>query len=110
DSIEAGEQERGECEIWIRRRIRRTKLDPFRFRTRRICRDANRSGTIARGVSEIDRRLEPGHEPLVTIRRWIGQASERGRMFQNPADEKQCQVAQPGVTVAGEERFVAVPK
>src|ERR1700722_1104905 len=31
-------------------------------------------------------------------------------MFQNPANEKKRQIAEPGVTISGEERFIAVPK
>ena len=110
DSIETGEKHRGEGEIRIRRRIGRAELDPFRFRTRRIGRNSNRSGTIARGIGEIDRRFESGDEPLVAVGGRIRQAGERRRMFQNSADEKERHLAQAGVTVAGKERFVVFPK
>ena len=72
--------------------------------------DANRGGTIARGVGEIDGRFESGHEPLVAVGGWIRQAGERGCVFQNSADEKQRQLAQPRVTVSGKQRFAIFPK
>ena len=52
--------------------IRRAELDPFRFRIRRIGRNADRGGTIPRGVGEIDRRFESGNEPLVAVRGRVG--------------------------------------
>ena len=70
------QQQRGEGEIRIRRRIRRAKLDPLRFRIRRVSRNADRRRTIARGIGEINRRLESGHEPLVAVGGRIGDAGQ----------------------------------
>src|SRR2546423_622758 len=74
DSIEPREQQRAECQIRIRRRIGRAELDPFCFRTWRIGWNPNRGGTIACGISEIDRRFESRDESLVTVRGRIGEA------------------------------------
>ena len=110
DSIEAGEQERGERDVRIRCGVRRAELDSLRFRIRGVSWNADGGGTIPRGISEVDRCFESGDEALVTVRSRVRDASERGRVFQNSANEKERHIAQPGVTVAGEERFVAIPK
>src|ERR1017187_2951319 len=48
NSIESGEQQRGEGDVRIGRCIRRAKFDSLRFRVRGVGRNADRGGTIAR--------------------------------------------------------------
>src|ERR1022692_3167047 len=81
NSIESGEQQRGEGDVRIGRCIRRAEFDSLRFRIRGVSRNANRGGTIARGVGEVDWRFESWDEALVTIGGRICYAGERGRVF-----------------------------
>ena len=110
DPVEARQQHRRAGQVQIRRRVRRAELDPLRLRDWRIGRDSDCGRAIPCGVGEIHRRLESRHQPLVAIRRRVGDRGERRRMLDDSADVKQRHLAQPGVTVPGKERFVAFPE
>src|SRR5262245_11276222 len=110
DSIETGKKHRREGEIWICRGVRGAKFNAFCFRTGRISRNSDRGGSIARGIREIDRRLEARDEALVAVGSWICQARERRRVLQNSADEKECGFTEAGVTVPRKKRFLIFPK
>ena len=110
DSIESGKKHRREGKIGISSGVRCTEFDALCFRAWRIGRNSNGGGAIAGRISEIDRRFEPGNEPLVAVGSWVRQAGERRRMFQNPANEKERRVAEAGITVPRKKRLFGVPK
>ena len=110
DSIETGQEQGGERQVRICRGIGCPKLNPFRFWIRRVGRNPNRRGTVPRGISEVDRRFESGHEPLVAVCGGIRQASERRRVPQNSTDEEERHLTQARVAVPSEKRFPIFPE
>jgi hypothetical protein len=90
---------RGEGDVRISRWIGGAELDALRLRIRGVGRNADRGGTVSRGVSEVDRRFKAGDEALVAVRRWIRDAGQRGRVLKNAADEEERHLAKAGVTI-----------
>src|SRR6185369_11682000 len=109
-AVETSQQHRRKCEIRIARRIGWTKLEPLQFRIRREHRNANRRRTITRRVREIHRRLETRYETFVAVRRRRRKSHDRRRVFQQSTDVVACEIRESCIAVAGEERFLTLPK
>ena len=90
DPVEPRHQHGGEGEIGIAGRIGRAELGPLRLRTRRIGRDADRGGAIARRVGQVDGRLEAGNQPLVAVGSRVANRRQRARVLEQAADVVQA--------------------
>src|SRR3546814_18985398 len=67
--------------------------------------DAARGRTVAARIGEQHRRLEAGDEPLVAVRRRVGEGVQRLGVLDHAADEIEAHVRQAGIAVAGEQRL-----
>ncbi len=61
-------------------------------------------------TGEVDWSFESWDETFVAVRGRIRETSERGRVFQNPADEEECHLTQSSVTVPGKQRLPVFPE
>ena len=83
----------------------------LRLRALRVQRDAHRRGAVALRVHEVDRRFVARHEPLVRVRRRVGEREHRRRVLQQPADVPARHVGETGVALLVEEqRLAALPQ
>src|SRR5215218_9646495 len=103
DPVHAGHEHAGEGEIGVRRRIGEADLDTLRLRIRGP-RDAAGGGAVAGREGKQHRRLVARHEPLVGVRRGIGEGVQRFRVLDDAADVPEALLRQVRVLVAGEDR------
>ena len=107
-AVQAGHQHRGEREVGVRGRVREADLDAAALRVADVG-NADRRGAVARGVRELDRRLEARHQPLVRVRARVGDRIERARVLDDAADVVQRELRQARVAVAGEQVLAVLP-
>ena len=109
NAVDGGHQERRERQVRIGRRIGTAELGALRLRRVRVHRDAHRGAAVAARVGQVDRRLEPGNQPLVAVGRRVGERQQRRRVAEDAADGVQRHLRQARVAVAGEQVLVALP-
>ena len=107
-AVEARHQHRGEAEVRVARRVREAHLDAPRLAARHV-RHAHGGRAVARGVREVDRRLEARHQPLVRVGARVGERVERLRVLDDAADVEQRELRQAGVAAAVEQVLAFLP-
>ena len=94
----------------------RSVFDPLRRRARPRDRDADRRRAVPLAVREVDRRVEAGHEPLVAVRRRIGERAQCRGVLEQAADRVlggigQSRISQaPGRSRSGEQVGAILPQ
>ena len=81
DPVETSHQHSGERQIRIARRVRATELDAFRLGIGRVHRNAARRRAIALRITEINRRLEAGHQPTIRVDGWRADRKQPRRVL-----------------------------
>ena len=84
--LDAGEprrEHRGERQVGVARRVGRAVLDPRRLLLAGlVLRHAHERAAVAPRPADVDRRLEPGHEPLVRVHPLVRDERDLGRVAQ----------------------------
>ena len=96
------------AKIRIGERIGEAHFDALGFRVRRVGNAAGRRA-VARRIGEQHRRLEARHQPLVRVRRRIGEGVDRLGVLDDAGDVLQAGFRKVGIFVAGEHRLAAFP-
>src|SRR5208283_538127 len=86
NAVQSGQEQRGESNVRVRRRIRRTIFEALGLGIVAVGRDANGGAAVARAVSEVDRRFKAGHKPFVTVGRGTTEGAQGVRVFEQAAD------------------------
>ena len=111
DAVDAGEHQRREREVRVRRRVGEAGLDALGLRVRAGDRDPDRGGAVARGVDQRDRRLEARHQAVVGVHRRVGERQQRRGVLQDAADVPAGHVGQAAVAgLVVEQRLAVLPE
>src|SRR5215218_9164295 len=108
DAVQAGHHDRRISEVWVGHRVWEAELDALRLLAGAV-RDAAGGRTVAARIGQQHRRLEARDEPLVAVRRRVGERVERPRVLDDAADEIERGLTEARITVACEERLAALP-
>ena len=108
DAVEAGEQQRGEREVRVGRRVGAAELDALGLRVRAGDRDAHAGRAVALAVDQADRRLEARHQAVVGVHRRVGEGQQRRGVLEQAADVVARDVREAAVPGLVEEQRLAV--
>src|SRR5699024_7514016 len=107
---DSGHQLRGKCQVRVGGWVRCAEFNAFSSRVIAGQWDADGSGAVGLGVSEVHWGLETRVQTTVGIDRWVGQSQDRRCMFEKTADVVAGDIGKPGVTgLIVEERLAVFP-
>src|SRR5437867_11280266 len=109
DPIQSGHQHGGEGIVRVAGRVWEANFDPLGLWIRGLNRNPNASTAVPTGISQVDGCLEAGRQPLVRVRRRIGDRRQGQRMLEDSADVPEAELGGPGIFFAGKERLPFLP-
>ena len=111
DPVQAGHEHRGEREVGVGGRVGDAELDPLGLGVGAGDRDPGAGRAVPLGVDQVDRGLEAGYQPVVGVRRRVGEGQQRGGVLEQPADVVAAGVGQARVAdLVVEQRRAVLPQ
>src|SRR5690606_28474477 len=107
-AVQTGHHQGGEGQVGIGQGIREAGFDAARL-VRLHEGDADRGGTVARRVGQLDRGFVVRHQTLVRVGARIGDRVQGPGVLDDAADVVQRELGQAGVAVAGEQVLAVLP-
>src|SRR6185437_9790166 len=98
----------GEAQVRVGRRIREARFNTAALRVRHV-RNTDRSRTVTRRVSQLDRCFEARNQTLVRVRARVGDGVQRTGVLDDAADVVEREFRQTGIAGAGEQVLAVLP-
>jgi len=109
DPVQSGHQHGRKRQIRIGRWIREAHFDPLRLRAWRIHGNPNTSRPVPARIGQQHRGFKAGRQPLIGVRRGVGEGRQGRSMLQDAADVMQAHLRHAGIFFSGKQRLPFLP-